>query len=410
VNSGTISKSKAGVALFLLLFSLSFLNPAFAAAPDMFSPPDNVGASKIPRFGNARIPVLILSGNKAVAESSARRPFFSNDLAANTFRNYWSVNSVSVYDPHIVPLISNIGKISIPESGAADKKKWISLIAQTLAGLAEQGVFEPAAYDINGQTNMPDGRMDGIIVLVEGLHEVFRISPDDKDDTAVGGVRLGPALIAGVSTSDYELLRGFAGLIGFADMSPLPDSRGGICLSLTGRPTNSPEAGFPLLDGYSRLRAGWARPVKFVGLPRKVFILPARTSGEVYTIGGDSEFFVIENRSAGGGYDSQIEKPGLAIYHIDESKTGADVWQPAIMNVGPDGAFHLQLGDLVKPDRLLFRDGDSLDSDYSFQNPLSEKLHQLNSNWYSGEPSDITVKDIDSKTHLPIISATIGFD
>jgi len=402
---------KAGTVLLLLLLFSTVSGPAFCAAQDMFSPPDNVGASKIPRFGNVRIPVLILSDNDSAARSAAQRPLFGNDLSANTFRNYWSENSLSVYDARIAPLVASLDGKLFPAGGAADKDKWFMLIADKLRALADQGVYEPAAYDISGQTNTPDGRADGMIVLVDGLRGSFNIFPDEGGETTLGNVKPGPTLIAGIDASDYDILRGFAGLMGFADMGAGPDSKGGVCLSLSG--IRADENGIPLLDGYSRLRAGWAREIKIDGPVRKLFLLPSRTSGDVYTIGGDSEYYVIENRAPGGLYDPLIKSAGLAIYRINENAGPAakpDAWQPPVMNVWPDGSFPLQIGEPFNPDHALFRHGDYIESDYSFQNPLSEKFHQLNSNWLSGEPSDISISEIDTKTHFPIISAMIGFD
>lgn len=415
------SKLKAGAAALLLLFLMSAGAPAEAAFRDHFAEPDDIGAAKVPRLGGSRIIILIISNNPATLERSASRSFFKNELDSDTFRNYWNVNSLYAYDPQVIVVNWGPEPASFPPAppdanDPASAGEWLKFIRDNLAALAENresGGFEPMAFDINGPDRMPDGVLDGVIALVDGVEGVFPIPADASGEIKIGNVQPGPLLIAGHGASDYEILLGFAGLLGFADMGAGRDSRGGVCLSLIG----NLEEGIPLLDGYSRLRAGWANPFRIEGPAREIFLLPARTSGEVYVVGGESEYFLLENRSAGGGCDSSIDEPGIAIYHIDERKppdaaksgpAAADVWHPAVMNEWPDGSFPIQKGGKYSPNDALFRDGGGIAPDYKAQNPIGEKFHPLNSNWYSGEPSDIVIKNIDTRTHYPIISATIG--
>ncbi len=409
-------KTKAGTIMFLLFICTAFACPSPAYSPDKFSEPDKIGASKIPRFGDSRIPVIIMSGDAGAVASALQRPFFSNDLEADTFRNYWHTNSLSAYDSRLFLFEPAPGaaKPVFPKCGQPVseicRKEWLSLIVNTLNRLAEADGFEAASFDINGRDETPDGFFDGIIVLADGVEGAHPLFTGKNNIPTVAGIRLGPVLLAGLDTSNYELLRGFARLLGFADMSVNEESNAGVFLSLVGNTEpDANEEGLPMLDGYSRLRAGWARPVKLNNPLRKVYMLPARTSGEVYIIGGDAEFFLIENRAPGGLYDSQIKTPGLAIYHIDETPRKKDKRALPIMNLWPDVA-SVQSGQILTSDQALFREGDYIRSDYQAQNPFDGNTHPPNTNWNSGEPSDVTIKDIDTKSHFPMISVTAGIE
>ncbi len=409
-------RSKAGTILFLLFVFMLFAYQALAYSPDKFSPPDKTGDSKIPHFGNARIPVLIISGNDEAIRAALRRPFFSNDLEANTFRNYWHANSLSAYDTRLILFEPDAGaaKKPLPECGQpvseTCREEWLSLISNTLHGLAEADVFEAASFDIDGRGETPDGVFDGIIVLTDGVQGVYPLFPDKNSFPPIGDVRLGPTLLAGFDASNYELLRGFAILLGFSEMRD-DGSNAGIRMSLVGSPEpGMDEAGFPMIDGYSRLRAGWARPVKLNYPVRKVYLLPARTSGEVYIIGEDTEFFLIENRSPGGGYDTQIKNAGLAIYHIDESQRGKDGFGYRMMNLRPDADASTRSPKIRGADIVLFRDDSYIRSDYQSQNPVMGNTHPPNTNWFNGEPSDVTISDIDTKSYSPLISAAAGLE
>ncbi len=403
---------RAGAISLLLLFFC--VVAAVAATPyDKFSEPDEIGETKIPRFGNSRIALIIISADQRKAESIANNAFFANDLAANTFRNYWHENSLSSYDPKIVTFIVDPTGKDLPKDtvrqGPLWDKKWQPALVDLLNSLAAEGKFEPAAFDINGEDRMPDGRFDGMIVMLDNFHASDVIFPDMKDDRAVGAVKLGPTAIVGADASNFEILRAFARTLGFN----LHDD---LALSLIGKPVDvARNAGFPMLDGFNRIRAGWARRMDIKGGIREAFLLPSGASGEIYAVSGDKskEYFILESRSGGGLYDADLHSPGIAIYHVDESRMNAaksDVWHPVVMNVWPDGSYPMQTGDTRAPDTALFRKGDFISSDYTFQNPIGEKTHPLNTNWYSGEPSDLLIKDIDEKSHFPLISVVIGIE
>jgi hypothetical protein len=410
-------KIRAGTLLFLLLLFFMATRPAAAAFRDHFAEPGDIGEAKIPRFGKSRIPIVIVSADAETLRKSADRALFENELRPGTFRKYWNDNSASAYDPQAIVFELARGVLSAPASAPDEKNpqsatQWLGFARDALAKLAESGAFQPAAYDINGSAGMPDGFFDGIIVLVDGLEGAYALPGDEGGVIKVNGIQLGPVLVAGTGASDYEILRGFAGLLGFADLCASAGPRGCLCLSLIGAPDGTVQP----IDGYSRMRADWATKTRISGQPREIFILPSATSGQVYVIGGETEFFVLENRSSGVTPDG---KPGIAIFHVDESmlpeksKGGdakPDVWRQPVMNEWPDGSFPIQTGGIYSPEEALFGAGGALLPDYTFQNPISEKAHPLNSNWNSGEPSDIVVKDIDTTTHYPIVSATVGVE
>jgi hypothetical protein len=187
------------------------------------------------------------------------------------------------------------------------------------------------------------------------------------------------------------------------------------------------DKGIPLIDAYSRVKVGWADVIEAKGKPDAFRLAPAETSGQVLRIGRESEFFLMENRGPGKFFDKALKSRGLAVYHIDETTRpepgkwtfiqlvvnclNCNEWRPLAMNEQPDGKFRIQRGALpVQPDELLFRTGDRLKPDYLFQNVLNEDRYSLNSNWYTGEPSDIAITGIDSESALPSITLTAGYE
>jgi hypothetical protein len=403
---------RAGAATLLLLF---FAAPSAVCAPAYggFSPPDEIGAPKIPRIGNSRVALIVISSDAKAADAVVKRSFFSNDLDTNTFRNYWHENSLSAYDPTIVTFVVDPAGKDLPKDIARQGPMWDkkrqSALAEILNGLSADKKFEPATFDINGKDRMPDGHFDGMIVILDNLQTAYFMYPEKNDDATVVGVKLGPTVFFGAGASNFEILRGFAQLLGFTQHDEL-------CLSLLGNPIDiKRDSGFPMIDGFSRLRAGWARRMDIKGGLRQVFMLPARTSGEAYVVGGEDEkeYFLIENRGPGGGYDADLRSPGLAVYHVDESRmydSVVDVWHPVVLNLWPDSSFPIRLGLKFDSDSALFRTGDSISSDYLFQNPIDEKEHPLSTNWYGGEPSDILIKEIDTESHFPLISVVTGVE
>jgi MYXO-CTERM domain-containing protein len=155
---------------------------------------------------------------------------------------------------------------------------------------------------------------------------------------------------------------------------------------------------------------------------QRVRIGPAETTGEVWRLGAGDEYFLIENRGP-GTFDKAFTVRGLAVYHVDRRVklrgeegrfqdrildcVNCDKWHPYIMNVQGDGRFDLQTtavnsGYPVYEDDL-FRDGDSLVADKS-GTPLGPTHEESSSNWYSGQPSGIAIRNIAVGTDGTIVA------
>ncbi|GEM_PF-1962353 len=404
-----------GAAALLFLLS-AFFAPGAARADfsDFFLVGDDIGSEKAPRFGSSRILVVFAMSDPSSAPTRLLE-LFNLDAPGPTLRDYFRAASISQYDPK-----PEIVFVAAPQGGAPsgfpsfnEASPWRGFAMDIIERLAASGSFIPSEFDINGAEGLPDGYLDGLIIIADGVEGAHAFPGGVLPGAMFGAVAPGPFALAGPDASEFEILRAFARMLGFAPIPTGPDGRGGIVLSLMG----APDKGIPLIDGYSRLRAGWAKPVLIADPPRLFFLLPALDSGEIYITGGAHEFFLVENRRPASGFDTALSGPGLAVFHIDETRLappgseppdGDPVWRPVIMNKWPDASYPLQKGIPASSDDALFRDGSVFKSDYSAQNPLSDARHPLNSNFHGGEPSDFVIKDIDVSAHFPMITVTLG--
>ncbi|MFC1474461.1 hypothetical protein ACFLQK_00315, partial [bacterium] len=261
--------------------------------------------------------------------------------------------------------------------------------------------MDPELFDAGGPGMVPDGWMDGAIVFVPDFSGAAAVFPTGDSGGKTGDVKPGPFVVAGPDASAMEVLRAFAKLLGF---------RSEVCLSVL----SADDSGFPLVDAYHRTVAGWTEVMEVTGPAQHVLLLPAMTTGKVYRIGGEEEYFLVENRGAGEGYDLSLKNPGLAVYHIMESAPRSNLissrgkWYSRVVNESPDSSYPVQTTGKCDPNTYLFRDGDELTPDYTNQNPPTDMHHPVNSNWHSGEPSDIAIMNVDTISHYPIITAVFG--
>lgn len=414
-------------AVAAMFFTLIFATASFAGFDDQFTESNDIGENKIPHVGLSHvliIPVIVKGGPKI--DMDRWNAFFENKLDAFTFRNFWSVNSLGRYDVQVTfiepitydscPLPKEFKDCAIKRGDTNALKPGIKILTEILSRARDDRGVRFRDFDVNGPDEAPDGWDDGILVLSNmdfgGI--AFPLSLFKR--TSIDGVKIGGVAVACLKDDEVVALHEFGHLLGFGDLYHENERNRGLHLSLMGEYTKSP----PLLDAYSRMKIGWADVVQPGPGDHSVRLAAAETTGRVIRVGGPKEFFLIENRRPGKFFDRNLSRPGLAIYHIDENKLprpgrfafiqllqhclNCDTWHPLIMNVPPDGLFAVQFGLKPKNDSLLFRTGDSFLPDYSSQNPPSVDEHPLNSNWYSGEPSDIAIHNIDSDGHLPAIT------
>ena len=383
-----------------LLAAIAFCSPA-AAVDALYSPVAPApGSRAIPSRGQVRIPVIFLAGALTPAEQKDYMSFFSNSLDSHTFRNYWYVNSRGKYDVrcHAVERPAPEASTGPEETPGAPPAGdgWYGYFSSVVAGLAAEEVLRPELFDSAGPGTLPDGWMDGAIVFGPGFTGATAVFPPDEPGGAKSAVKPGPFVAAGPDATASDVLRAFAELLGF---------RGDTCLSIL----SPADKGFPLLDAYNRTAAGWAEVMEVKGTAQNVLLLPALASGKVYRFGGEKEYFLVENRGPAEGYDLSLLSPGLAVYHIIESAprtaTSSLKWYTRVVNVAPEDPVSLQPPERCIPDSFLFREGQELKPDYLDQNPAGGSRRPANSNWSSGEPSDLVIRNVDTISHYPIITA-----
>lgn len=431
----SLNTKHIAAAAFALLIAALAAAPCFAGFDDHFIEPDDVGQNKVPRMGYSRvlvIPVVINElGDPPMAEWEA---FFRNDLDALTFKNYWHVNSVGRYETDVTllepvtyekcPLPKDkFPGCKVPRGDINALQPGIDFIKDLFARIQKEQGVNFADYDINGPDMTADGWADGIMVMTNADFSGVALPVSLFKNIKFDGVKIGAVAFAALDDHPVIPIHEFGHLLGFGDLYHEHKRDRGLYLSLMGEY----DKGIPLIDAYSRVKVGWADVIEAKGKPDAFRLAPAETSGQVLRIGRESEFFLMENRGPGKFFDKALKSRGLAVYHIDETTRpepgkwtfiqlvvnclNCNEWRPLAMNEQPDGKFRIQRGALpVQPDELLFRTGDRLKPDYLFQNVLNEDRYSLNSNWYTGEPSDIAITGIDSESALPSITLTAGYE
>jgi hypothetical protein len=114
----------------------------------------------------------------------------------------------------------------------------------------------------------------------------------------------------------------------------------------------------PLMDPWCKIQLGWVTPTVLTETSRSIEIKPSYTEDDYYVIQKgfpQGEYLVIENRRR-VGYDSQIPREGLMIYHIDDSASFNREGFPGQFNwpqngnhyrvalLQADGAYNLERG------------------------------------------------------------------
>lgn len=410
---------------------------AVAGFDDEFLEAGSIGQDKVPHLGFSRVLVipLIIDDVKSPDGLLDRwNSYFENKLDAFTFRNYWNVNSLGRYDVEVTfakpvhyatcPLPKEFKNCAVPRGDANALEPGIKFLKDVIDRVKKESGINFADFDVNGPKEIADGWVDGLMVMSNADFPGVALPVSLFKKFSVDGVKIGAVAIASLDDKEIIATHEFGHLLGFGDLYHEHKHNRGLYLSLMGEYND----GMPLIDAYSRYKIGWADviDIKPGTPPEKILLPPAITSGKVARIGNDKEFFLVENRGPGDLFDKKIEKQGLAIYHVDETVfpipgkwsfiqfvqncLNCDEWRPLVMNEQPGGKFVIQMGDVKKIGDILFHKGDSFKSDYTNQNEISERNPAFNSNWYSGEPSDVEITDIDDATTLPGVTVKIGYN
>ncbi len=161
-----------------------------------------------------------------------------------------------------------------------------------------------------------------------------------------------------------------------------------------------------LPDAFLRTYQGWATPTEITDLQTSVPIAAASAAASVKRLGanpggvdwsyggasGAGEYFLVENRQR-TGYDAGLPGCGILVWHIDETRTPSNA---------ANAVEERKLVDLEEADGLAHLDtefdqgnaGDAYPG--STGNQLFNGTSNPNSNWYSGDPSNVTVQVLDT--------------
>lgn len=386
----------------LLLFS----SPALADFGDHFAVEDDVGITKVPRFGHTNVLVIRVDLAGPNDWSSEER-YFSPDwddrdgFGPYTFRRYWQNVSNGRFDPEpVLPAPLAYDTCPSPDGNcdlALNFDRMYALLEVLVDDLRARDGLDLSDLDLSGPDGVPDGVLDGVVVLLDpdemsiglaagvtgtaGSSEVFVDGPTfERDGVAVNLFAYANTLGGGVETAAHE----FGHQIGFAD-EYFPGWE--MELSLM----NACDA--CSLDAHARVLAGWA-DVVYLTEPGTIEIEPAFETGKVYRTGGQSELWLIENRQevpvSGGAWDAGFD--GLAIYHCDEGLE-FPVW--ALSNYEPWHALTVNLhaaeGD---PPDLFFGAGDALRAVADHAAPSETEEFRTDSNRFDGTRSGFEVTNV----------------
>lgn len=410
--------------------------PARADYMDHFVVRDDVGIHKAPYLGNAELLVIVLEVEDQKPVDVARLYDFFTGSGPDGFVSYMQTASLGRYKPHVTigPTVRyptcplpQFPNCRVARGDIAAFAAGIDMIREAVRRMNTEGDgFDFSKLDVNGRRGTADGWADGVMLITNvafgGI--AFPFGYYNRGDNLAGGMG-GPLIVDGVKIGHvaiagyddvYTMVHEFGHLQGLTDLYAENNSYPGLQFSVMGSWLY--DNNIPLHDAETRFRLRWANWHQVQGRQR-VVIRPAETSGEVWRLGIGNEYFLVENRGP-GQFDKSFTTRGLAVYHVDRSGlrgeegrfqdrildcVNCDKWRPFILNLQGDGKFELQRDDSAKVNYEddLFRDGDSLGEDKSGM-PLSEAHQVASTNWYSGQPSGISISGIQVRDDGTIVA------
>ncbi len=415
-------RTSAALALLLALVPVT----AAADFADHWANPDDAGRKKSPRRGFSRVAVIpvVVADIDDDLELDAVHELFEGD-GPSSFSSYFANQSLgtltveAVVLPHVelptCPLdLEKYPNCRIRRGDLSAASDGIAVIARALQR-ADLAGWDAREFDRNGANGVPDGIVDGVILLtnmpyggialpVFDLNRGTNLAGGEGGSFFVDGIEIPIVAIAG---DRWTAIHEFGHVLGLTDLYNEDDSAHGLQWSLMGDWFYDPEV--PQLDAPSRVALGWAN-VHTVRGEERLTLPPAEDFGDVVKLGAGPEHFLVENRGPGRVWDRAMTARGLAVYHVDQTEgpvgidggyairllqcVECDPWRPYLMNVQADGLFELQRKEKRHDDENdLFRDGDVLLPD-PVGIPLGPESAVLSSNRYDGTPTGIELRDV----------------
>ena len=429
----------------------------------------DIGPKKVPNKGHSHILVLKLNFPGQPSEEfamcdwndngaiDAREKFcleiydkkkwsnaFANDRSSQeqTFQNYWLRESLGKYNPTTDYIEVNIKKNiqeycndGLSEEVIENNCKSIDstinikdeLLIQDAINIAiEEKGIQLSDYDINGATSgKPDGYLDGLILIPNFAFRAdastvgtYKEETDAEENTRqlkvplkIQGIKISIRGYTGIADNISTPLHEFGHLLGFSDLYVKNEMETSGGLGLFSLMAVGPYQ--TILDPWSKYKIGWAN-IETVSNTEVVNIPPVEETGIIYKLGGEREYFLIENRQMKGWNESKQKyemKRGLAIFHINELlNPGSYGWTPQIMLEQSHGLFcfhDLTIKNSYCDDlNHLFVNGDTF---LPGKEHATEDNKILTSNWYNGEASGVRVEEIDTMQDTPNIQAKLTF-
>lgn len=449
-----MTRASAGALLFVLSLALVG-EPAHADFVDHFATGGDVGLMKVPRSGEVPIlviPVVVDDLPGAEGFEDEVRAFFAPDAHAPSFVAYYRVTSRDRYRPQPIvapavhlPSCPRMGAYTgcaiprgagLPEGdlgGAIEVLRdafdlldeiFRCAVAGPGPGLScvEGGGVELARFDRSGAEGVPDGFLDGVIVVsnapfpgialpVKWLVEAETLQSEERPlpSFVYGGLTVSSVAISGdpeVRVANAVSIHEHGHLLGFADLYNEVGSTIDLPYSLMGGwDYTSPP---PLLDPFSRARIGWAN-VRQVNGEETIRLGPAVETGEVLKIGTGEEIFFVEYRTRTPWIDGDLSVPGgvlverVRLPRLPAPQPGKFIntlmecvncerWDPLTLIEQADGRHDLQLktrGREDAEDLFLAMDAISSSTDTA---PRSDDHLVFSTNALDGHPTGIAIR------------------
>ena len=406
------------LALGLLLLA----GTAHADFADEFALNTDIPGNKAPVVGHSRVLVLPLEvddGAHPLIDMGQVEAFFGD---GGVFPRYFALASGGSYSVDAVvankvtyatcPLPAEFVGCAVPRGNTDALGPALDVLRDALNQTHDAGT-NFTEFDVNGAGGASDGYIDGFVVLLNidfgGI--ALPIGDLNHGSNLAGGTD-GPFILDGVEIpyvsiggTQQVLLHEFCHQLGLADLYDEDQLTGGLDLSLMGNwdYDNHP----PLLDAESRYKLGWAHSVHLTQ-SASITLHPAEEDGGMLRVGGDREYFLLENRGPGPANNPSVDQDqpsrGIAIFHVDWSVgpsgmqgsfvdrlincVNCDLYHPFVLNeVARDAGFRWLSANPSVADEL-FEAGDSLSPDGTA--PFSATHAVASTDWYGGTTSGIT--------------------
>lgn len=379
----------------LLALALAVLAAPGAHADDTPNPfeyanqfkSDAIGPNRSPPTGDLRILVIPVSfgTDHGYAEFL---PFFDPSPSAGyTFSNFYRRQSAGRLNMETVVAdvveFDGCPSTTVPDCAFSVETIFEAapIFEEIFRRIRDEQGIRLSDFDRSGADGMPDGWVDGVIVLMGEWQRAIAPPLYAALDIIDQGAQVGSIAI---SDLDREtVLHEFGHNLGAADqyLWSFPLSLMGICDHCS-------------LDVHSRVKLGWADVVDVPeGETLSAFMRPALDGGSVYRLGQPPEYWLVENRQPYRLGTKLVDEAtgGLVVVHVDErlaapvlGQAQYPTWHPLIrvVNVADSQG------------RRVFVPGDVFEPTADDHQPRSADDRWLDSAYYDGTRSGVGVTDL----------------